>query len=67
LLTVAGVAATYMLYALLRVTPIWALFVMLIEVAVVWGIVIPSISLTKRKLLKELNKLIQSQSTKKQK
>jgi hypothetical protein len=67
LLTIAGVAATYMLYALLRVTPIWALLVMMIEVAVVWGIVIPSISLTRRKLLKELNKFIQSQSTKNQK
>jgi hypothetical protein len=67
LLTIAGVAATYMLYDLLRVTPIWALFVMLIEVVMVWGIVGYSISLTKRKLIEDLNTLIQSQATKGQK
>jgi hypothetical protein len=67
LLTVAGVAATYMLYALLRASLMWAFFVMLIEVVVVWGIVVYSISLTKRKLIEGLNTFIQSQSTKKQK
>jgi len=64
LLTIAGVAATYMLYDLLRVTPMWALFVMLIEVVVVWGIVVYSISLTRRKLIEGLNMFIQSLSTK---
>ena len=67
LLTIAGVAATYMLYDLLRASPTWALFVILIEVVMVWGIVIYSISLTKRKLIKDLNTFIKSQSTKKQK
>jgi len=67
LLTIAGVATTYMLYDLLRVSPAWALSVMLIEVVVVWGIVLYSISLTKRKFLKGLNMFIQSLSTKKQK
>ncbi len=67
LLTIAGVAATYMFYALLRVSPTWALSVMLIEVVVVWGIVLYSISLTKRKLLEGLNMFIQSLSTKGQK
>jgi hypothetical protein len=67
LLTIAGVATTYMLCALLRVTPTWALSVMLIEVVVVWGIVLYSISLTKRKLLEDLNMFIQSLPTKSQK
>lgn len=67
LLTVAGFVATYMLYDLMRVSSMWALFVMLIEVVVVWGIVVYSISLTKRKLKEELDMLIQSQSTRKQK
>ncbi len=67
LLTIAGVAATYMLYDLLRASPVWALFVILIEVVVVWGIVVYSISLTKRKLLEGLNTFIQTLSTKGQK
>lgn len=67
LLTIAGVAATYMFYDLLRVSPIWALSVMLIEVVVVWGIVVYSISLTKRKFIEGLNTFIQSRTTKKQK
>jgi hypothetical protein len=67
LLTIAGVAATYMLYDLLRASPVWALFVILIEVVVVWGIVVYSISLTRRKFLEGLNMFIQSLPTKKQK
>jgi hypothetical protein len=67
MLTIAGVATTYMLYDLLRASPTWALFMMLIEVVVVWGIVVYSISLTKRKLIEALNTFIQSLSTKKQK
>jgi len=66
LLTIAGVAATYMLYYLLRASPTYALLVIVIELVVVWGIVLYSISLTKRKLTEGLNTLIQSQSTKKQ-
>jgi hypothetical protein len=64
LLTIAGVAATYMLYDLLRASQTWALLVIVIEVVMVWGIVIYSISLTKRKLTEDLNTLIQSQATK---
>jgi hypothetical protein len=66
LLTIAGVAATYMLYALIRASSTWALLVMLIEVVAVWGIVIYSISLTKRKFVEGLNTFIQSRSTRKQ-
>ena len=66
LLTIAGVATTYMLYDLLRASPTYALLVIVIELVVVWGIVLYSISLTKRKLTEGLNTLIQSQSTKKQ-
>jgi len=67
LLTIAGVAATYMLYDLLKAPPTYALLVIVIEVIVVWGIVVYSISLTKRKLTEELNTFIQSMPTKKQK
>ncbi len=67
LLTIVGVAATYMLYDLLRASPTYALLVIVIEVVVVWGIVIYSISLTKRKLIEGLNTFIQSQATKGQK
>ncbi len=66
-LTIAGVAATYMLYGLMRASPTWALLVIVIEVVIVWAIVVYSISLTKRKLTEELNTFIQPQSTKKQK
>jgi len=64
LLTIAGVAATYMLYDLLRASPTYALLVMLIEVVMVWGIVVYSISLTKRKIIERLNTFIQSHATK---
>ena len=67
LLTIAGVAATYMLYDFLRASPTWALLMMLIEVVMVWGIVVYSISITKRKLIEGLNTFIQSQAKKKQK
>lgn len=60
LLTIAGVAATYILYDFMRVPSTWALFVMLVEVLMVWGIVAYSISLTKRKILREFNTFIQS-------
>ena len=67
LLTISGLAATYIFYDLLKAPSTWALLVMLTEVVVVWGIVAYSISLTKRKLIKEFNAFIQSLSAKKQK
>jgi uncharacterized membrane protein AbrB (regulator of aidB expression) len=60
LLTIAGVAATYILYDFMRVPSTWALFVMLVEVLMVWGIVAYSISLTRKKILEDLNMFIQS-------
>ena len=67
LLTITAVAATYIFYDLLRAPSTWTLFVMLIEIVVVWGIVAYSISLTRRKLLEEFIMFIQSLSAKKQK
>jgi len=67
LLTITAVAATYIFYDLLRAPSTWTLFVMLIEVVVVWGIVAYSISLTRRKVLEEFIMFIQSLSAKKQK
>jgi hypothetical protein len=62
LLTISGLAATYIFHDLLRASTTWALSVMLIEVVVVWGIVLYSISLTRRKLIEEFNMFIQSLS-----
>jgi uncharacterized membrane protein AbrB (regulator of aidB expression) len=64
LLTITAVAATYVLYDLLRVPSTWALFVMLIEVLMVWGIVAYSISRTRKKILEEFNMFIQSSKQK---
>ena len=66
LLSIVGAISTYVFYDLLRIPSMWALFVILIEVVVIWGIVVSSVSLTRRKLIGELNIFIQSLSAKKQ-
>lgn len=66
LLTIVGAISTYIFYDLLRIPSMWALFVILIEVVMIWGIVRSSASLTRRKFIEEFNMFIQSVSAKKQ-
>jgi len=66
LFTIVGAIATYLIYDTLRAPSTWALSVILLEVAMIWGIVGYSVSITRRKFMEEFNMFIQSLSAKKQ-